>query len=60
MYAFLNNIVVRAFFALIAAIVIAKYILPLFVIPDPFNWILNIVIVIALVCAVLYAPRFPA
>lgn len=45
----LNNIVIRALLAIVVAFLLLKYLLPMVAIPNPINWILGLLVVLALI-----------
>ena len=45
---YMDNILVRALLAVIVAFILMKYLLPLFLIPNPINWILALIVLIVL------------
>ncbi len=45
----MNNIVIRALLAIVVAFLLLTYLLPMVAIPNPINWILALIIIIALV-----------
>lgn len=45
----LNNIVIRALLAVVVAFLLLKYLLPMVAIPNPINWILGLLVVLALI-----------
>ncbi len=44
----IDNILIRALLAVVVAFILMKYLLPLFLIPNPINWILTLIILITL------------